>query len=136
MDFQPFCAGPETLFEPLCFAPAPVFIINAAEIQQSERQEATGMCLVQCGESFFQTPARSAVEVDNCAYSSGIHLGKIVFHSLGREPVSASAQVIVNVDNRVRRRLDIALFCLEHRAGLPVTKLKLANIIGRLGKSH
>ena len=50
MDFQSLGAGPEALFQSFGFPPAPVLIIDAAEIQQCKRQEPAGMSFVQCGE--------------------------------------------------------------------------------------
>jgi hypothetical protein len=130
MNLQALGAGLETALQPLDLAVGPAGVVDALEIDEGVGQEPAGVSAIERIKGLLQSLVPATIKVHHGADAGRVHLGEILGYTLGRQRRS-TAEVVVNVDDRECRLLDLGLLDLEHRLGLPVAELQLAEIVGR-----
>ncbi len=122
-------AGFEALGQPGRLSVGPARVVDTGKVDEGVGEEPAGVRLVESGQSFLESVAPAAVQVDHRSDAGGIHLREVALDALRRERRLAAAQVVVNVDDRERRLGDLGRLGDQHGPRLPVAELQLLDVI-------
>ena len=128
--------GLEARAQPRGFTIRPAWLVDSGKVDQGISEESAGVGVVEGGEGLLQSLSPTAVQIDDRADASRIHLRKITLDPLGRERRLAAAEMVVNIDDREGRFGDVGRLGDQHRLRLPVAEFQLLDVIFFLTKAH